>query len=131
MTAKNILMGPLEDCGHHPVTGFYRDGCCHSGSDDAGVHSVCAVMTEEFLDFTRRRGNDLSTPLPAYGFPGLKPGDRWCLCASRWVEALLAGMAPPIVPEATHIKTLQFIRKDELIRHSVHRRNGSGYHSKK
>ena len=89
--ARNVLGGELEPCSFDPLTGFYRDGCCESGGDDDGVHSVCAVMTGEFLEFSRAHGNDLSTPMPAHGFPGLVPGDRWCLCASRWQEAYEAG----------------------------------------
>ena len=92
--ARNVLGGELEPCGLDPLTGFYRDGCCESGGDDEGVHSVCAVMTDEFLEFSRAQGNDLSTPMPAHGFPGLEPGDRWCLCAPRWQEAYEAGAAP-------------------------------------
>ena len=94
----NVLGGELEPCSFEPLTGFYRDGCCESGGDDEGVHSVCAVMTAEFLEFSREHGNDLSTPMPAHGFPGLVPGDRWCLCASRWQEAYEAGAAPAVRP---------------------------------
>ena len=96
------------------MTGFYRDGCCKTGLDDIGTHTVCAVMTEEFLNFTKSKGNDLSTPVPDYHFPGLKPGDRWCLCASRWHEAYLAGMAPRLILEATHEKTLQYVSFEVL-----------------
>jgi uncharacterized protein (DUF2237 family) len=103
----------------HPRTGFYRDGCCNTGPDDRGLHLVCAVMTAEFLAFSKARGNDLSTPFPASGFPGLKPGDRWCLCVSRWKEALDAGQAPRVVLDATHISTLEFVDLDDLKRHAV------------
>ena len=92
---KNILGGDLEPCSMDPVTGYFRDGCCRTGSGDYGVHVVCAVMTDEFLAFSKSKGNDLSTPIPEYHFPGLKAGDRWCLCAARWQEAFEAGMAPP------------------------------------
>ena len=101
------------------MTGFYRDGCCNTGPDDLGVHTVCALMTAEFLEFSRARGNDLSTPVPESGFPGLKPGDRWCLCAARWKEALDAGMAPRVVLTATHEATLEFVSLDELKKYAV------------
>jgi uncharacterized protein (DUF2237 family) len=104
--ATNVLGGPLQSCGTKPVTGFFRDGCCNTGPGDVGVHTVCAVMTAEFLAFSKAAGNDLSTAVPEYGFPGLKPGDRWCLCADRWVEAYEAGAAPKLVLGATHIATL-------------------------
>jgi len=112
--AKNVLGGELAVCGKDPVTGFYRDGCCHTGGDDAGLHVVCAVMTEGFLAFTKAQGNDLSTPRPQWGFAGLKPGDRWCLCVSRWVEAYEAGVAPPVVLEATHMSALEFVELEVL-----------------
>mgnify|MGYP005830472301 FL=1 len=92
-----------------PITGFYRTGCCDTGPDDLGLHLVCAEMTTEFLEFSRMRGNDLSTPVPEYGFPGLTAGDRWCLCVQRWKEALEAGAAPQVVLEATHISSLEFV----------------------
>jgi hypothetical protein len=107
--ARNVVGGELETCGTEPMTGFHRDGCCDTDSQDAGVHTVCAVVTEEFLRFTRSRGNDLSTPRPEFGFPGLRPGDRWCLCASRWAEAHAAGVAPPVVLAATHARSLEFV----------------------
>ena len=97
MTERNVLGGPLQPCRTEPLTGFYRDGCCNTGPQDVGSHTVCAVMTAEFLAFSAGAGNDLSTPMPEYGFPGLKPGDRWCLCAPRWQEAFLAGAAPKVV----------------------------------
>lgn len=101
------------------MTGFYRDGSCHTGPEDRGTHTVCAVMTDAFLSFTRSRGNDLSTPRPEYNFPGLEAGDRWCLCASRWKEAADADVAPPVVLEATHEKTLEIVEKDRLVDHAV------------
>ena len=104
--ARNVLGGELVPCSLAPRTGFFRNGCCETGPEDVGLHTVCAVMTAEFLAFSKAAGNDLSTPMPEYGFPGLKPGDRWCLCAPRWKEALDAGMAPQVVLEATHEETL-------------------------
>jgi len=114
--AKNVLGEDLQACSTDPLTGFYRDGCCHTGADDAGLHLVCARVTDEFLRFTAGRGNDLTTPHP--GFPGLKPGDRWCLCVSRWQEALEAGAAPPVILEATHISTLEFVSLETLQEHA-------------
>ena len=116
---RNVLGGPLQTCGRDPLTGFYRDGRCETGPDDVGTHVVCAVMTAEFLAFTQRRGNDLSTPRPNYRFPGLAPGDRWCLCVSRWREALAAGLAPPVVLEATHAKALDVVSLDDLRAHEA------------
>ena len=107
--ARNVLGGELIPCSRDPVTGFFRNGCCETGPDDLGLHTVCAVMTAEFLAYSKAAGNDLSTPLPQYGFPGLKPGDRWCLCAPRWKEALDAGMAPQVVLESTHEETLAIV----------------------
>jgi uncharacterized protein (DUF2237 family) len=104
--ALNVLGGELLPCSLQPRTGFFRNGCCETGPEDVGLHTVCAVMTAEFLAFSKTAGNDLSTPMPQYGFPGLKPGDRWCLCAPRWKEALDAGFAPQVVLEATHEETL-------------------------
>ena len=118
-TTQNVLGTALQTCGTDPVTGFYRDGCCETGPDDHGTHVVCAVMTEDFLAFTRARGNDLSTPRPEYRFPGLTPGDRWCLCVSRWREALEAGVAPPVVLEATHRKALDVVSLNDLHAHAV------------
>ncbi|WP_164102670.1 DUF2237 family protein [Candidatus Laterigemmans baculatus] len=112
--AKNVLGGPLETCSTDPLTGFYRNGCCDTGGQDVGIHTVCAEMTEEFLRFSRQRGNDLSTPNPMFQFPGLQPGDRWCVCAARWKEAYDAGVAPPVVLEATHVSTLEFASLEEL-----------------
>lgn len=115
----NVLGGELADCSLDPLTGFYRDGCCRTGGDDFGVHAVCAVMTEEFLLFSAEVGNDLSTPKPEWGFPGLVPGDHWCLCASRWVEALEAGAAPQVVLEATQAVVLEFASLADLRAHAV------------
>lgn len=117
--AHNVLGTPLVPCGTRPVTGFYRNGCCETGPEDKGLHIVCAQMTEEFLAFTKSRGNDLSTPRPEWGFPGLKPGDRWCLCVERWREALVHDVAPPVVLEATHLSTLEFVELEDLERHAV------------
>ncbi len=116
---RNVLGEPLVPCSHDPLTGFYRDGSCRTGDDDVGCHSVCAVMTEEFLEFSAERGNDLSTPRPAWGFPGLKPGDQWCLCADRWREALMAGIAPRVILEATHEATLEYVTLDQLRAHAA------------
>ena len=117
--AKNVLGGSLETCCTSPMTGFYRDGCCHTGPEDVGAHVVCAQMTESFLRYTRAQGNDLSTPVPLYNFPGLEPGDRWCLCALRWKEALDDGVAPPVVLEATHEAALQYLSLDALKQHAL------------
>ncbi len=114
----NVLGGVLEPCSTRPVTGFYRDGCCNTGSEDIGLHTVCVVLTAEFLLFSKSRGNDLSTPMPQYGFPGLKPGDRWCLCASRWKEAFDANVAPQVVLEATHAVTLHVVSLGDLKQHA-------------
>ena len=111
--ALNVLGTPLEACSLDPMTGYYRNGCCDTGSEDKGVHIVCAIMTEEFLVFSRERGNDLTMPLEMFDFPGLKPGDRWCLCADRWREAKDAGCAPAIVLEATHARMLEWATLDE------------------
>ena len=107
--AKNVLGGKLEICCTSPMTGFYRDGTCNTGPQDFGVHTVCAIMTKEFLAYSGSCGNDLSTPLPQFNFPGLKPGDQWCLCASRWKEAQKAGVAPFVMLESTHEKTLEIV----------------------
>lgn len=116
---KNVLGEPLIGCCTDPMTGFYRDGTCRTGGGDAGVHTVCAEMTAKFLEFSRDRGNDLLTPVPEYQFPGLKPGDRWCLCAARWKEAYDAGMAPKVVLAACHISTLEFATLEELRDYAV------------
>ncbi|TWT92289.1 DUF2237 family protein [Neorhodopirellula pilleata] len=112
--AKNVLGTELQVCSTDPMTGFYRDGCCNTGGQDVGLHVVCAEMTAEFLEFSRDRGNDLSTPVPMYEFPGLHPGDRWCLCAARWKEAYDAGKAPKVHLAATHISALEFANLEEL-----------------
>lgn len=112
---RNIFGEKLEECSTNPMTGFYRNGCCSTGKEDRGTHTVCAIMTKEFLAFTRRMGNDLSTPIPAFDFPGLKPGDRWCLCALRWREAFDHGVAPKVVLESTHERTLEFVRMEDLV----------------
>lgn len=116
---RNVLGGPLESCSMAPRTGFYRTGCCETGPDDLGVHAICAVMTAEFLAFSRARGNDLSTPKPEHGFPGLKPGDRWCICALRWVEAQQAGAAPNAVLEATNEAALSYVPLATLRKHAA------------
>lgn len=118
-TAKNVLGEPLEPCSMDPVTGFFRDGCCNTGPLDVGRHVVCVRATAQFLEFSRSRGNDLVTPHPEFGFPGLRPGDRWCLCAARWKEAFEAGHAPPVVLGATHEAALQIIRLEDLKRHAL------------
>jgi uncharacterized protein (DUF2237 family) len=115
----NVLGGALIACCHEPKTGFYRDGYCRTGPGDAGVHVVCAEMTEEFLEFSRRMGNDLITPRPEYQFPGLRPGDRWCLCAARWQEALEAGCAPLVHLEATQLSALEFVSLEDLQAHAL------------
>ena len=119
MDAHNVLGGPLESCSDDPVTGWFRDGCCRADELDFGRHVVCAVMTEEFLSFTRSRGNDLSSPVPESGFPGLNPGERWCLCVDRWREALVAGVAPPVVLAATHSAALDLVSLDDLESHAI------------
>ncbi len=115
----NVLGGTLETCSLDPMTGFTRNGCCETGPEDVGSHTVCAKVTAEFLAFSRSRGNDLSTPRPEYGFPGLKPGDRWCLCAPRWQEAFLAGCAPRVALHATEAAALQHCALEDLQRHAV------------
>ena len=110
----NVLGQDLQCCCRQPLTGFYRDGYCRTGPGDTGLHTVCAIMTEEFLAFSARMGNDLSTPVPEYDFPGLNPGDKWCLCVRRWVEAQEAGVAPRIVLEATHSSVIEFVTLDDL-----------------
>ncbi len=115
----NVLGTELVDCSRDPLTGFYRTGSCATGPEDLGHHLVCIRATAEFLTFSRSVGNDLSTPIPEYGFPGLKPGDQWCLCALRWQEAFEAGSAPPVVLEATHILTLEFVDLADLRKHGV------------
>jgi uncharacterized protein (DUF2237 family) len=117
--SRNVFGEPLAACSMSPMTGFYRDGCCNTGPEDVGSHTVCVVTTAEFLEFSKSRGNDLSTPLPNHGFAGLKPGDRWCLCAPRWQEALEAGQAPRVVLRATHEGALTCCSLADLKRHAV------------
>jgi hypothetical protein len=117
--ALNVFGQPLAPCGLDPLTGFYRDGCCNTGYDDVGIHVVCVRLTREFLEFSRKRGNDLTTPVPAAGFPGLRPGNQWCLCAGRWKEALDAGVAPPVVLAATHEEALAVVPLADLKRHAI------------
>ena len=116
---KNILGTELQSCCTDPITGFLRDGYCRTNQMDLGTHVICAVVTDEFLEFTRSKGNDLSTPRPEYQFPGLTPGDGWCLCAMRWKEAHDAGVAPPLKPESTHEKALEFIDKSSLEKYYI------------
>ncbi len=117
--ARNVLGGPLLTCSMAPITGFFRNGCCDTSLEDIGSHTVCAVMTAEFLLFSRRSGNDLSTPMPQFGFVGLGPGDGWCLCAPRWQEAFEAGQAPHVVLEASHEGALRYCRLEDLQAHAV------------
>lgn len=116
---RNVLGGQLEPCGTDPVTGFYRDGSCSSGAEDRGRHTVCAVVTAEFLEHQQRIGNDLSTPVPQYGFPGLQPGDRWCVVAVRWAQAYNDGVAAPVVLASTNVRALELIPLEVLQRHAV------------
>lgn len=117
MTPKNVLGNPLEACSYDPVTGYFRDGCCNTDASDLGSHLVCVRVTEAFLTFSLSHGNDLVTPNPAYRFMGLKAGQRWCLCANRWREALEAGCAPPVILEATHAKALELVTMAQLEKH--------------
>lgn len=119
MNANNVLGGPLALCSMEPLTGWHRDGCCNTDNNDQGRHVVCAVVTEDFLAFSKAVGNDLVTPRPEYGFPGLAPGDRWCLCADRWEEARVAGFAPEVVLEATHAKALESTALGHLQAHAA------------
>ncbi len=119
MVAKNVLGGNLEPCSTNPITGFYRDGCCNTGSDDHGSHTVCVRVTDAFLQFSSLKGNDLSTARPEFNFPGLNAGDKWCLCASRWKEAADAGVAPPVLLNSTHVKALEIISKADLDYHAL------------
>ena len=116
---KNVLGEPLETCSERPLTGFTRTGSCETGPQDAGVHTVCARVTQAFLEFSWSRGNDLVTPVPEQGFPGLKPGDQWCICAARWKEALAAGCAPHVCLRATHARTLEIVALAELKAHAI------------
>lgn len=117
--ALNVLGTEMMPCSIDPLTGFYRDACCNTGPEDLGVHTVCVEVTAEFLDFSKAAGNDLSTPMPMYGFEGLRPGDRWCLCASRWQQAFEAGMAPKVILVSTHERSLEFCRLEDLEVHAL------------
>ncbi|YAF95786.1 MAG: DUF2237 family protein [Nodularia sp. CChRGM 3473] len=117
--AKNVLGTNLEVCCTSPITGYYRDGFCNTGGQDFGMHVVCAQVTPAFLEFTKLQGNDLSTPVPQFNFPGLRPGDRWCLCAARWQEALEAGVAPPVILSATHARALEVCSLEDLQKHAL------------
>lgn len=117
--SRNVLGEKLQPCSERPMTGFFRDGCCNTSPEDVGVHTVCAVMTAEFLEYSKAQGNDLTTPYPQAGFPGLKPGDRWCLCAPRWREALDAGMAPRVVLAATHEGSLEFASLSDFKKYAI------------
>jgi uncharacterized protein (DUF2237 family) len=118
-SAKNVFGQPLKECSKDPLTGFYRDGCCHTGPQDSGRHLVCAIMTDEFLDFSMEMGNPLKTPMPQYNFPGLNAGDQWCLCALRWKESYDAGVAPMIDLEATNEKVLDFVTMEQLLEYAL------------
>ncbi len=124
--ALNVLGTPLQACSFDPLTGYLRDGCCTAREDDRGSHVVCARVTREFLEFSLSRGNALVTPVPQFRFPGLQPGDRWCLCALRWKEALEAGCAPPVVLEATHARALDFVPLSALQAHALPARPAAG-----
>lgn len=117
--SRNVLGEKLQTCSDRPKTGFFRDGCCNTGPEDVGVHTVCVVLTAEFLEYSKAQGNDLSTPQPDFGFPGLKPGDRWCLCAQRWREALDEGRAPRVVLAATHEASLEFAALIDFKKHAI------------
>jgi uncharacterized protein (DUF2237 family) len=116
---KNVLGQPLAPCSFEPLTGFFRDGCCNTGPNDLGVHTVCCIVTADFLATSARLGNDLSTPMPQYGFPGLKPGDQWCVCANRWLQVVQAGSPCPVVLESTHEATLEVVPFEILLQHAV------------
>tara|TARA_B100000989_G_scaffold297336_1_gene282862 strand:- start:7073 stop:7447 length:375 start_codon:yes stop_codon:yes gene_type:complete len=118
---KNVFGGPLDLCCTNPKTGYFRDGLCRTGLPDTGTHTVCAIMTDEFLQFSASRGNDLITPISYYQFPGLKAGDRWCLCITRWIQAEKAGKAPKIILEATHEKSLEYVELDTLVKYAFKR----------
>jgi uncharacterized protein (DUF2237 family) len=119
----NVLGSEMVPCSYDPLTGYFRDGCCNTDDSDSAAHVICVKVTREFLAFSLSRGNDLCTPRPDYRFAGLKPGDRWCLCASRWKEAMEAGVAPPVVLDSTHIRALEFVLLEDLMRHAVPGRN--------
>lgn len=116
---KNVFGEPLSDCSTNPLTGFFRNGCCDTGKEDFGSHTVCAIMTEDFLKFSKSAGNDLSTPVPDFDFPGLNPGDRWCLCAARWQQAFKAGKAPKVALSATNEAALEIVKLEDLKRHAI------------
>ncbi|MEL7049529.1 MAG: DUF2237 domain-containing protein [Pseudomonadota bacterium] len=116
---ENVFGEPIAICSTRPMTGFFRNGCCDTGENDVGTHTVCAIVTQEFLEFSKSRGNDLSTPRPEYGFAGLNPGDRWCLCALRWKEAFDAGCAPKVILQATNIATVKLIPLQDLKSHAA------------
>jgi len=116
---RNVFGEPLKSCSERPLTGFYRSGCCHTGPEDLGLHTVCVEVTAEFLAFSKSRGNDLSTPRPEFGFPGVEPGDRWCLCAARWREAFEAGRAPRVILASTHEATLELVELGDLKRYAI------------
>ena len=118
-TQTNVLGSELEPCSLDPLTGYYRTGCCENHGDDPGLHVVCCRVTDEFLEFSKQMGNDLSTPMPQYGFAGLQDGDQWCVCAARWAEALEAGCACPVVLESTHVSALEYIDLDDLKSHAA------------
>ena len=119
MNQLNVLGGELQPCSFDPLTGYYRTGCCEQRGDDPGMHTVCCRLTESFLTYSASQGNDLMTPMPQYGFPGLQPGDQWCVCATRWKEAFDAGVACPVVLESTHLSTLEYVDLDDLQAHAV------------
>jgi uncharacterized protein (DUF2237 family) len=119
MQQRNVLGDELVPCSMDPLTGYYRTGCCENRGDDPGLHVVCCRVTAEFLEFSAAHGNDLSTPMPQYGFPGLRPGDQWCVCAARWAEALAEGAACPVVLEGTHMSALEYVDLDDLRAHAV------------
>ena len=118
MKTVNVLGTELVPCSYDPLTGYYRDGCCNTDATDHGTHVICAKVTQEFLDYSLKRGNDLITPMPQYRFAGLKAGDRWCLCAMRWKEALEAGVAPQVILESTHAKALEYLSLEQLQAHA-------------
>jgi len=124
--ARNVLGGLLQVCSLSPMTGFMRDGACHTGSQDIGSHTVCVQMTDTFLQYSQSRGNDLVTPVPEYGFPGLKAGDRWCVCAARWLEAAEDGLAPPVVMDATHERALRIVALADLQYHALRHSDSPG-----
>ncbi|MFP4282585.1 MAG: DUF2237 family protein [Verrucomicrobiota bacterium] len=119
LPARNVLGGPLKPCSTDPMTGFFRNGCCDTSAEDIGCHTVCVEVTAAFLEANKRAGNDLTRPLPAYGFPGLKPGDRWCVCAGRWKEAVDHGAPAPVVLAATHERTLELVALEVLEQHAT------------